>query len=997
MKKYLLLLAVMLASFDGLLAQRTIQGKVTDATDGSGLPGVNILEKGTTNGTVTDISGNYSINVSGDDAILIFSFIGYAQEEVQVGQKSVIDVALDQDVTQLSEVVVIGYGEIRKSDATGAVEVVGEEEFNKGFQTSPEQLIQGRVAGVQITSSSGEPGAAANIRIRGASSIRAGNNPLIVLDGVPLDGRDISAGADVGAGSSSARNPLNFINPNDIASVNILKDASATAIYGSRGANGVILITTKKGSQTKPQLQYSASFSTSSIPEGRKYDMLSASEFANEVPANLDYGSSVDAFDEITQTGFIQDHNLTYGGSTQAGGRYRISLGIQDQEGVIKNTGLEKYTGSLNVEQKAFNDRVTIQTSIITTFLKDEATALSDNVGAEGDILISALRWNPTRPFRDANGDLIQPSDNERNPVAFLEYYDDVAETSRVFGNLSATVDLIEGLSYKINLGVDRSESERRIAVSRAFNANFTRDTGIGNIENINTSSSLLEHTLTYNKELNDNINFNALLGYSYQKFLRKGSNQRATNFLVDDQELYVNNLNFAQSFPAGQNSSFKSPNDELQSFFGRVNVGLFDKFLLTATIRTDGSSRFGEDNKYGVFPSAAVAWRLAEESFTPDLFSDLKLRLGWGITGNQEFPSGAAQDQFRPLDDGTGSRFSNVGNPDLTWEETSQINIGLDFGFFTNRLTGSIDYYKKETTDLLFRQRVIQPGPDGFFWSNLPDITVENSGIDLMLNAIVIDKEDLTFDLGVNFSVLNNQINNVSNNFPLGIITGEINGQGLSGQRGQLLYDGQELYAFYLPVFTGYNESGIATFKDLNGDGNNTASSIEQPGTGDRTFVGSPNPDWTMGLRAALTYKNFDASAYMYGAFGHQVFDNTALALFNQGALQGGANVDKRVLNNGQDPADAPVPSTQFLEDADFLRLANLTVGYNFGVGSLNWIQSLRVNVTAQNLFVLTKYDGFDPEVNVNKAIDDVPSFGIDYSAYPRPRIFSIGLNVTF
>ncbi|MBL6449081.1 TonB-dependent receptor [Fulvivirga sp. 29W222] len=999
MKKILLLFSLMLVSYGGLLAQRTVTGKVVDPSDGSALPGVNILEQGTSNGTVTDIEGNYSLSV-GENATLIFSFIGYKNKQVAVGSQSVINIDLEEDVTQLSEVVVIGYGTVKKSDATGAVAVVDEEQFNKGFQTSPEQLIQGRVSGVQVVSNSGEPGAATSIRIRGASSIRADNNPLIVLDGVPLDGRDISAGADVGAGRVSAKNPLNFINPNDIASINILKDASATAIYGSRGANGVVIITTKQGKQGKPELTYSASFSSSSIPENRKYDLLSASEFVSEVPnTNLHFGADVDAFDEITRTAFTQDHNLSYGGTTENGGSYRISLGIQDQEGVIKSTGLEKYSGSVNIGQSVLDERVKLQGSLIASFVGDQGAALADNVGAEGDMLISALRWNPTRPFRDANGDFIQPSDNERNPLAFLNYYDDETETTRIFGNISATINIIEGLDYKVNFGVDRSESERRVAVSRALNANFASGSGgIGNIENIKASTRLVEHTLNFTRDLNDDFNINALLGYSYQKFVRRGSSQRGVSFLDDNQSLYTSNLNFASSFPANQNSSFKDPDDELQSYFGRVNVSMFDKFLLTATLRADGSSRFGENNKYGYFPSAAFAWRLGDEDFAPELFSDLKLRLGWGITGNQEFPSGSAQNQYKPLDDGSGIQQSIVGNPDLVWEETTQYNFGLDFGFFDNRLTGSIDYYQKETKDLIFRLRVPQQGPDVFVWRNLDGVTVNNSGIDFNLDAIAVDKQDLSVDVGFNLSVFNNEIKNVSPIFPDGIITGEINGQGLSNQRAQLLYDGQELYAFYLPVFTGYDENGLSTFEDINGDGENTASGIVGPGNGDRKFVGSPNPDMTLGIRSSVNYKKFDASIYFNGAFGHQVFDNTSLALFSRAALNGGANVDKRVLSSEQGGGDSPVPSTQFLEDADFLRLTNLTLGYTFGSGDIApWIQSLRLFVTGQNLFVLTGYEGFDPEVNVNKSIDDVPSFGIDYAAYPRARTFTMGLRVQF
>lgn len=978
------------------IAQRTITGVVTDGENGEPLIGANILVVGTSTGTITDFDGNYSLNVSADAKELEFSYTGYTSQRIAIDNQTEINVELSAGEL-LDEVVVIGYGTVKKEDATGAVEQLTKKDFNKGVITSPEQMIQGRAAGVQITPASGEPGAGANIRIRGTSSIRAGNNPLIVLDGVPLDGRDVSAGADVGAGRSSARNPLNFINPNDIASINVLKDASATAIYGSRGANGVIIIETKKGSRERPELSFSATGTMSMMPSDREYDLLTGDQFREaNGNANLDFGGNVDAFDEIMRTAYTQNYNLAYGGSSE-NGRYRFSLGAQNQEGIINETNLKKYTGTMNITQKFWNDRLSINGLLIGSFVEDQAAPLAGTVGAEGDLMISALRWNPTRPFVDDKGELVQPSDNERNPVAFLDYFDDFTETSRIFGNISATLTLTKGLDYKYNFGIDRSESSRRIAISRAFNANFAANSGLANIESIQQSTQVHEHTLSYNNNLGASTSLNAVVGYSYQSFQRKGNNMRGANFLVDDQGLYVNNLNYAGSFPSEHNGSFFDPDDELQSFFGRAVLGLADRFLVTATVRADGSSRFGEGNRYGVFPSAAVAWQLHKEDFIPDAFNNLKLRLSWGITGNQEFPSGSAQTQFKPLDNGAGITQNNVGNPDLKWEETTQYNAGVDFAFFDYRLSGSIDWYTKETKDLLFRVRVAQQAPDVFVWRNFEDITVENTGVDFNVDVLMVDKDNFQWDAGVNFSIYQNTVNNVTAVFPNGIITGEINGQGLSNQRAQLIYDNQPLYSFYLAEFTGFDSEGLATYADLNNDGENTASGIVGPGDGDRAFAGDPNPDFTIGLRTGVTIGNFDASLYGYGNFGHQVFDNTALALFNRAALNGGANVDARVLDSGQGGGDSPLPSTLFLEDADFFRIANLTLGYNFSIGESTWIRSARVFLTGQNLFVFTQYNGFDPEVNIDKAIDEVPSFGIDYSSYPRARSFSLGVNLNF
>ena len=996
MKKFLLLKVMLLLLFcHGAIAQVTVSGRVTDAADGSPIPGVNIVEKGTTNGTVSDFDGNYTLSVA-EGASVVFSFVGYISQDIPVGGRSTIDVALGTDVTQLSEVVVVGYGTVKKSDATGAVEVVDGEDFNKGFQTTPEQLVQGRVSGVLITESSGAPGAGSDIRIRGSSSIRAGNEPLIVLDGVPLDGRDTSPGADVGAGRSGAVNPLSFINPSDIETMSILKDASATAIYGSRGSNGVIIITTKKGVRGKARLEYNASLGISWIPENREYDLLTGDEFraATNNP-DLDFGGNVDAFEEITQTALVQNHVLSYSGASETG-NYRLSLSYQDQEGTIKNTGLERLSASLNIGQKILDDRIDLQASIISSLVTNENTALSENVGAEGDLFTSALRWNPTRPFRNPDGTFDQISDNQRNPLAFLDFYDDFTETSRNFANLSANVNIIEGLDFKVNFGVDRSVAERQVAVSRQLLANFVAG-GIGNIENITASSVLVENTLTYNKEIAQGVNMNLLGGYSFQDFNRRGSNQRGQDFIYDDQSIYISNLNSARNFPQADNSSFEDPDDQLQSYFGRVNLDINQKFLITGTVRVDGSSRFSDGNEYGTFPSLAVGYRLSEEAFSPKVFSDLKVRLGWGITGNRELPPGRFLDQFKPLDDGTGEQLDIVGNSNLTWEETTQWNFGIDYGFLDNRLTGTIDWYHKETENVLFRFDAPQPAPDAFFWQNLDGLRIVNMGIDFALDAVVIDRNDLTLNLGLNASWFDNEVVDDENQFPVGVQTGEINGQGLSGQRAQLLFDGQEIFAFYLPIFTGFDENGSSTYADLDNNGRNEASTINVPGQGDRTFVGSPNPNYNLGFRASATYKNFDASVFFNGVFGHQVFDNTALALFSTGALLGGNNVDSRVLDTNQNQGDPAVPSDRFLEDADFVRLANLTLGYNVSTSNIDWLSNLRLYITGQNLFVLTGYDGFDPEVNVNKNVDDVPSFGIDYAAYPRSRTVIFGVSVTF
>ncbi|TPN87232.1 SusC/RagA family TonB-linked outer membrane protein [Aquimarina algicola] len=1002
LKKLIYLLVFLQGSM--VFSQITVSGVVNDA--GGPIPGVNVLVRGTANGTVSDFDGKYVLENVPEDAVLVFSYVGFKAQEIAVAGQTTINVTMEEDAAELEQVVVVGYGTVRKKDITGAVATVKPEDFNQGVQNSPDQLIQGRVAGVQVTAASGEPGAANNIRIRGTSSIRGGNNPLIVVDGVPLDGGNTSAGTDVGTGRSSARNPLNFINPNDIASIDVLKDASATAIYGSRGSNGVVIITTKKGKSGKPQLDFSSAISVSSI--ANEYDLLDASGFSSAVNAigepGLDFGQDVDALDEILRTAITQNYNLSYGGGSDTG-RYRFSLSLQDQEGIIKNTGQEKYTGTLNLTEKFFDEKLQIDTKLITSFIKDEATALAENATAEGDLIISALRWNPTRSLFNPDGSFLQFNDNPRNPLAFLEYYTDLAETTNILGNLSATYSFTDAFSYKFNFGVGRTESKRRIGISRLMQANFVNG-GIADIQNIFTSNLLFEHTLNYNKQLNDAVFLDAVVGYSYQQFERRGDNLRVQDFSIDDQNLYINNVNFGSERPAptlnsdntlsGGNTSFFDPNTELQSYFGRANVTLYDKYLITATLRADGSSRFGDDEQYGYFPSAAVAWRLSQEDFIPDTFSDLKLRVGYGLTGNQEFPSGSAQTQFTP--DGSGGIVqSTVGNPNLKWESTVQINAGIDFGFLDNRITGSVDYYQRTTEDLLFRTRAGQQAPNVFIWRNLDGVEVENSGVDIAINGIIIDNEDISWEVGVNASFLSNELNNVSSIFPAGILTGELNGQGLTGQRAQLLFDGQPINAFYLPIWEGFDENGVSSYADLDGDGIDTSSGITAPGEGDRAFVGDPNPDFTIGISSAFRYKNLDVSVFFNGAYGHQIYDNTANAIFTAGALAAGGNVTEQVVASGE-ANQTPKPSTQYLKSGDFLRLNNLTLGYTLNGDKIGkWIDSLRFYATGQNIFVITPYDGFDPEVNVNKAVDGVPSFGIDYSTYPRARTFSLGFNARF
>jgi iron complex outermembrane receptor protein len=975
---------------------RTVAGKVTSSDDNSAIPGVNILEKGTSNGTVTDSDGNYSISV-GATSTLVFSFVGYRSSEVVVGAQSTINVNLELDITALSEVVVVGYGTVEKKDATGAMVSLKTDDFNPGIISSPEQLIQGKAAGVQITSSSGEPGAGINIRIRGTSSVRSGNNPLFVVDGIPLAGDDVSPeGSNQGLGRSAARNPLNFLNPNDIASIDILKDASATAIYGSRGANGVVLITTKGGKLGKPTLDYTFELSASKI--SNKYDLLSPSEFVDAyegfngaaAAATINKGSQTDWQDAVTRTGITQNHNLSFG-VNEKGGDYRLSIGYMDQEGIIKNSDLTRFSTRFNGSKKFLEDKLTIGTMISVASTRDGNVPITQNSGFEGDLWGNALKANPTAPIYDPTGPggFYQPSNTEPNPVALIELSKSYTNTIRALGSISAEVKLFKELSFKTVYGYDASFSTRKSAFSRDLNATGIYNIGRLFLNEIQVSNNLWENYFTYDKNFG-NVTLNALLGYSYQSFSRGGSNIAFANFRTSDLDIMINNLASANQTPnggkagaVGQNSFLTK--DELQSFYGRLNLGFSDKYLFTATVRADGSTKFGSGNQYGVFPSAAVKWRIAEEAFAPDVFSDLNLRIGYGITGNQEIPHNLYQQRQRygdwNLDNDknvNGGGLSSVAfpNPDLKWESTAQFNIGVDFGIFSNRVRGSVDYYHKDTQDLLIQVQSAQPAVTPFVWKNL-DANVINTGVEISVEADVVHKGDFKWTINGNVSFNENEVKNFG-----GLInTGDIDGQGLSGAFAQRIAQGQPLYAYFLREFAGFDENGITVYE----------------GGDFQKFVGkSPLPTTNMGLTNTFRYKNFDLNIFFSGQYGHYIYSNTANAFFTAGSLANGRNVTKDVVGNGEGKLNAPDVSTRFLEKGNFTRLQNLTLGYNLPITS-KIISSLRLYINGNNLFVITDYSGQDPEVNTNKAIEGIPSAGIDYTSYPRATTWTFGVKAAF
>ncbi|WP_266368781.1 SusC/RagA family TonB-linked outer membrane protein [Tellurirhabdus rosea] len=990
---------------------RTVTGTITDASR-SPLPGVSVQIKGTARGTSSGADGTYTLSNVGEGATLVFSFIGFTTQEVPVGNRSSVDVQLTDDTKALQEVVVIGYGTQRVKDATGSVVAIGPKDFNKGVIASPEQLLQGRAAGIQITPASGEPGAGVNIRIRGTTSIRSNNNPLFVVDGVPLDGGDVSdGGRDFGAGTQSARNPLTFLNPDDIENISVLKDASSAAIYGARGANGVVLITTKRGKSGQSALNFSANASVSSTL--RRYDLVKAADYAAalrsaqvDVTSINNAGASTDWQDQIFRTSLSQNYNINYGGGND-NTRYNLSLGYSDQQGIVKNSGLRRITGRVNASQDLFNDKVTLDLQLTTSGIRDNYVPNGDNAGYQGNLIGAAIQANPTYPVYDQYGrffnpdgyaDLIDPATNRpipgsgtvpngvafRNPVSLLEGVNDVGTTNRTLGNIGLTWRIIDGLSYKLNFGIDNSMSERRTSILRnlpGFSESILQNAGRGVIQNRQRSSQLLEHTLNYNQKIGPG-QFDGVLGFSYQKFNNQASFLQAQLFQSTAVFPYTNNMNAVNN--QGSNKAYFAGSDlnesELQSYFGRVNYNLNEKYLLTATVRVDGSSKFGPNNKYGVFPAFGAGWNISDEAFMQGVKEKgvtAKIRGSWGVTGNQEFPANITPVRYTFDQNNNATNRDIVNNDNLRWEQTRQFGIGADLTFFNGRLGATIDYFDKNTTDLLFEAAYAAPAPARARWINLP-ANIINRGVELGITYDIVRGENFTWDVAANGTFLKNEVTDFTGLYN----AGAINGQGLTGAYAQRIVGGRPLFSFFMPTFTGFDASGFGQYTDP---------------TLQLAYVGSAIPTYNFGLTNNFGYKGWSASLFITGAGGNYLYNNTANAIFVKGNLGVGRNVTTDVVTNGENRLNPPIVSTRFLEKGDFVRLSNLVIsrGINLPAGSA--IRGLRVSLTGQNLLVLTKYTGIDPEVNTNKTLDGIPSLGIDYTSFPTARTFTLGITGTF
>jgi len=978
-----LLLALFLPIIGHAQTAREVSGKVTDIA-GAGLPGVTVLITGTSIGSSTGADGEFRLQVPATATSLTVSFVGYARQTVTITGRNTVTIALKDDAQALGDVVVVGYGTARKQDVTGAVAVLGEKDFNRGTFTSPDQLIQGRTSGVQVTNSSGQPGGAATIKIRGNSAVTGSGQPLYVVDGVPLDGRSarpgLVASTDVGTGADS--NPLNFLNPDDVESVTVLKDASATAIYGSRAAYGVVLITTKKGKTGAPVLAVGASGGFSTLLRRPKY--LDAGQYRQALTyygvTNGDKGGDADALKEILRTGTLQNYNVAMSGGGETG-RYRLSIGYLDQNGIVRKTGFQKFSANLATNlQFLESKKLGLDVNIATSQFREQLAPITTDAGYRGSLIGQALQWNPTQNLRNADGSLFIQAGDVVNPLAAQELYNDNSRVTTILASAAPYYKFTDWLQYRALVSVNYNTGERRTSIDqRLINYPGIEGQGFASISHNELLTQQMAHTLNFNKQINSSFNLNALLGYEYTKFANSGSNLNAYgnrdaggfgSFGLD----YTNYIQYSGSGNRGI-SSFVDPSSALQSVFGRAILNFKDRYVFTGTLRRDESTKFGPNNRVGYFPSFAAAWDLSQEAFFPsERLSQLKFRAGYGRTGNQEFPAGSAQYRYT-LDNNGAQSPLNDRNDDLKWQSDAQYNAGIDIGAFENRLTFSADYFYKTTTDLLFPTTPGEPRPANaaIRWENL-DGKIVNKGIELSLSTAIVRNEKVDVGFNANATFIRNEVSDLVG---AAIPTGAINGQGLSGALGQSIRNGYPINAFFLPQYNGLTDRGL----------NNIGSIV---------YAGSPNPRTLLGLGLNARYGKLSLVANMTGVFGQMIYNNTLNAIGAVGGIGAGKNIALSTFENPikESTGNPTAASTRYLEKGDYLKLSNLTLSYSLG-DVIGFVKGARIYATGQNLFVITKYTGFDPEINtIKQGANQVPSVGIDYLAYPSARTFTFGVN---
>lgn len=954
---------------------KTVTGTVTDVT-GLPLPGVNVIERGTSNGTQTDFDGNYSIDVSSSDAVLVFSFVGMNPVAQVVGAKNDIDVVMEQNAATLDEVVVVGYGTQRKEEVTSAVTSVGEEEFNKGNITDVAQLIQGKVAGLSVARAGGDPNGGFTVRLRGLSTLGANSQPLVVIDG--------QIGAD-----------MNTVDPNDIESINVLKDAASSAIYGTRGSAGVLIITTKSGTYGAPTVSYNTALT---IDNPYRFTPNMSGDEYRELGIGADYGENTNWYDEISRTAISQTHNLSLSGGSQ-GTTYNASVNYRDNEGIALNTGFNQLNSRFNLTQRALNDKLTFNINM-TASKRESQLGFSE-------AFKYATIFNPTAPVRtddplfDLSGGGYFESNfvDYANPVAILEQNTNERDLQRFNFTASAEYEFIDGFKFLVRYAQQNSNVNRRAYLPRTsfHSRNFLGTSGFSRggfafRENQESFNQLYENLLTFETSVAD-LKISAIAGYSYQDFLNQGASMRAGNFITDATS---DDISSALDFETGRASGTSYKNgSRLVAFFGRVNLNYDDFAYLTASLRREGSSQFGANDKWGMFPAVSAGINLTRYLGVAEI-DQFKLRASYGVTGAlppQSYLSlptlSAGGSSFYA---GNGNYLQSYGpdknpNPDLKWETKTEFDIGLDYSMFSGRLNGSMDYYTRTTADLIFN--VVVPVPPNLVdrtWMNIGEM--KNEGFEFAIDYNVINSKDFTWNTGGNFSTFSVVLSSLNPELA-GSYVGESN-LGTPGQEATQItraVEGENIGILWGYEYEGIDENGEYSFRDLDGNGvidNN-----------DRTIVGNGLPDFEFGWTNTFMYKNFDLNFFFRGSFGHDLV-NTYRAFYENPNIATSYNVVKTEFYN-PDLQGGQQFSSLFVEDASFVKLDNATLGYNFDLPTDGAFKDIRAFVSGQNLFVITNYTGVDPEVRYSYG-GNILAPGVDSrESWVLARSFTLGVNVSF
>lgn len=1005
-------------ALSGQQKSNSVTGTVKDES-GAPLVGAGVFIKGTNTGTITDQNGTFTINAD-QGSVLVVSNIGYLDKEVRVSSNN-LQITLQEDKELLDEVVVIGYGTVRKRDLTGSVASFRKRDMGQEVNPSLSALLEGRAAGVRVTQSSAEPGGGIDVSIRGAGSVNASSAPLYVIDGLPIETNNVVSGQGTNVpGVSAARNPLSSINPADIESIEILKDASATAIYGARGANGVILVTTKKGKSGKATVTYDA-YVGIQTPKNM-IEVLNAEDYKrilNEIQATD--GSGVSATEivgdiqnggtdwqkQLLRNAPLQNHSLSLSGGNDKI-KYYSSINLYDQKGVLKTSSYKRLDGRVNIDYTS--DKLHAGSNMTTSYTKDNVVPLGYNTNEEGGVLYAARNFDPTLSIYDEDGNY-QRSDllNVENPLALLYGKTSVTNNYRTLGTTFAEYTILPGWTVKANFGFDVRNSRRDTYVSQ-LTKDGRANSGVANIFTGTRSNYLGEFTTTYVRDLPGDSNLNVMAGVTYQKFTLNNFNGTGKGFPIDDTKTYNMGMADASLYSMGSNRE----NNKLLSYIGRVNYNLHDIWLFTATLRVDGSSRFGENNKFGYFPSGAFAWKLINHDFIKDLnvFDDLKLRLSYGRTGNQDIGNYMSITTFSQggsliLDNTKYVTFepSRLANPDLKWETTSQFNVGLDMGFLGGRISAVLEYFYKYTSDMLFNRPIA--GSTGYSQrlENVGDIS--NKGVELTLNTRNIEGP-LTWNTSFNLSTLKNKVEN------LGGIPDMIHtSAGQTTSQIAIIREGETINSFY-----GYKTDGIWQSQeeiDAAGVKDNVKPGdikfVDQNGdhvvdSGDRVIIGKSIPDVTMGLGNEVSYKGFTLNVFFDASLGFEILNNSAVESYypvshrrnriaklykNRWTPQNHTNKYPSFVNpNGQ--GTKPV-NDMTVEDGSFVRLQTLQLSYDVPLGNISWISGLRFYVMGQNLLTFTKYSGQDPAFNSNNS----STLKIDFNSYPTYRTYTFGMNLTF